>query len=316
MEIVDTLGTYLFLGDTDVSSGAQWRSNMSDGLWFGCMLHGELSIEENGSGKTVWSKGDHALFSLGQSSEIQHEALASSNLKTVFLHIPSDKIEQTLGSEFTDICEAHHPGEIFSIEPSRGAHAETVRALAWQILSCPLTGPMRRCYLTGKSLEMMAVALEPASQMLAWRRSGQVSAGRVAPRKSISAHGAEKDKSSTFSKPRKASKFRAMEMEALHAARDIILKNLHAPSTIQELAAAVAMNPRKLSDGFAELFGSPIYTFTKDKRLAAARLRIEAGETCVSQVAYSMGYTPSHFATEFKKRYGVSPKAFAQNRTH
>jgi AraC family transcriptional activator of pyochelin receptor len=51
----------------------------------------------------------------------------------------------------------------------------------------------------------------------------------------------------------------------------------------------------------------PVYAFVKSRRLDEARYLLEAGETSISGVAQGMGYHPAHFATEFRKRFGVSP---------
>jgi len=146
-------------------------------------------------------------------------------------------------------------------------------AIAWQMRGCTLSGPARRFYLAGKALEMMAEAFTPGD-----------SAAR-APARAWS--------------PR--------DVECFHAARGILVAELAAPPTVSALARRVGTNARKLSEGFADLFGTTVYAFVKARRLEEAKRMFEAGETSVSRVALGLGYQPAHFATEFKRRFGTSP---------
>ncbi len=158
-----------------------------------------------------------------------------------------------------------------------GRVSDLARTVAWQMRGCTLSGPARRLYLAGKALEMMGETfLQPED---------------AAPRGSSLA-------------------WTARDIACFHAARAIVLAELADPPAVTMLARRVGTNARKLSQGFADLFGAPVYTFVKARRLEEARRMIEAGETSISRVAQRFGYQPAHFSTEFKRRFGHAPSAF------
>lgn len=148
-----------------------------------------------------------------------------------------------------------------------------LNGISWQMLSCPLRGASRTLYMTGKALEFI---------------SHLVSNDDVADE-------------------REHARWTARDIECFHAARSILMSDLANPPTVTELARMVGTNARKLGAGFVDLFGAPVYSFVKSRRLEEARSLLESGETSISRVAYSMGYHPAHFSTEFRKRFGISP---------
>ena len=146
---------------------------------------------------------------------------------------------------------------------------------AWQMRGCTLSGPARRFYLAGKALEMIGETfLMPDTGALATSAA-----------------------------------WSARDIECFHAAHEILLAELADPPTVTALARRVGTNARKLGRGFADLFGAPVYTFVKGRRLDEAKRMIELGETSISRVAQRLGYQPAHFSTEFRRRFGHAPSA-------
>ena len=82
----------------------------------------------------------------------------------------------------------------------RASHA--VQALGRQMLACPAQGPLRRMYLSGKALELTALAL------------GALEPARDAPPAGLS----------------------RADVERLHHARDLALANLQDPPGLPDLA--------------------------------------------------------------------------------
>lgn len=70
------------------------------------------------------------------------------------------------------------------------------------------------------------------------------------------------------------------------------------------------MNAHRLNELFRAIFGASVYAFVKEARLDHAKKLLESGDFSVSQAAYSCGYHPAHFSTEFRKRFGVSPSDY------
>lgn len=159
----------------------------------------------------------------------------------------------------------------------RLALPETARTIAWQMLGCPLQGASRRLYMTGKAMEMVAHVLDDTRDSL----------------------------------PVQAPGWPARDIARLHEARSILLAELADPPSVPELARRVGTNAKKLGAGFQALFGTTVYNFVKTSRLDTARLMLEGGETSIAHVARQVGYQPQHFATEFRRRFGVPPTTIA-----
>ncbi|KAF0866097.1 AraC family transcriptional regulator [Pseudomonas sp. LD120] len=151
-------------------------------------------------------------------------------------------------------------------------------ALAQQIATCPLQGPTRSFYLGGKALELTALGVE-----------------------GLLAH--------SESRPQQDSPGNASDIERIHAARDLLLRSLQASPSLSELSRQVGLNPRKLTAGFRQVFGTSVYAYLQEQRLGEAYRLLASGETNVSSAAYRVGYSPAHFSTAFRKRFGVSPKS-------
>lgn len=81
--------------------------------------------------------------------------------------------------------------------------------------------------------------------------------------------------------------------------------------SVSQLAAQVSMSPSGFAHTFRAQTGVSPYRFVKDMRLDQARILLSQNGGAVSGAARAVGYTSvSHFAAEFKRRYGVSPGDF------
>ncbi len=149
-----------------------------------------------------------------------------------------------------------------------------LQVVASQIATCQLKGGTRDLYLGGKALELTALGMQFLADD---RRAGEV--------------------------PRVTS----MEVERIHSARDRLIAFLDNPPTLEELAHTAGMNRRKLTQGFRSVFGASVFEYLQEYRLREAHRLLCSEELNVSTVAYRVGYSPAHFATAFRKRFGVSP---------
>ncbi|WP_231570286.1 AraC family transcriptional regulator [Achromobacter sp. RTa] len=156
--------------------------------------------------------------------------------------------------------------------------APAMQALGNQMLACPVQGALRRMYLSGKALELTALAL-----------------GALQPAPSVApAHGMTRG-----------------DVERLHHARDLVAGNLQDPPSLPELARLAGVNVNKLTTGFRKLFGTSVYAYVRERRMEQAHALLAAGELSVSEAAYACGYTDSHFTKVFQRRYGTLPSSFA-----
>ncbi|ABC21642.1 helix-turn-helix transcriptional regulator [Rhodospirillum rubrum] len=170
-----------------------------------------------------------------------------------------------------------------SLRPRRGEDplmiscpaTKAIQALASQIATCQMDGPIRDFYLGGKALELAALSVQTLS--------GAPATGS--------------DESIT-----------SAEVERIHAARAILVEALREPPTLDQLALRVGMNRRKLTLGFRKVFGTSVFCYLQEYRLREAHRMLCDEEANVSTVAHLVGYSPAHFATAFRKRYGLSPR--------
>lgn len=97
----------------------------------------------------------------------------------------------------------------------------------------------------------------------------------------------------------------------LFQVRDRLLADLSQPPVLSGLAREAGFSVPTLTRGFRRLFGTSPYDLFQQERMQAARLRLLRGEASVSAVAADLGYTnTSHFASAFRKQFGMAPGAF------
>ncbi len=105
-----------------------------------------------------------------------------------------------------------------------------------------------------------------------------------------------------------------LEKEKIMQAREIILRNIHQPPTIPELARMIGINQCYLKKGFKEMFKSTIYEFVIEQRMQRATLLLSLNNQSVSQIAEEIGYSnTSNFSNAFKKYTGRYPSEFVKN---
>ncbi|MEM9808850.1 MAG: AraC family transcriptional regulator [Cyanobacteria bacterium P01_D01_bin.56] len=139
-----------------------------------------------------------------------------------------------------------------------------------QILSCPYSGATRRTYLRRKALKLVTLRLDAMLQL----------------------------------------RLEDAELSCVYQAEAILRKNLVHPPTLEELAKRVGTNRRKLNEGFHKAFYTTPFGYLRNCRLNQANWLLMTSELSVEEVAAAVGYTSrSRFASAFRQRSGVNPKA-------
>lgn len=272
MEHIKTAGLNVFMETGAISKGNEWVSTSGAGYWFGTLLQGHVAVEQDVFGPSVWRSGDAVAFAAGNSLSTNHRALADDRLSAVFMQIEEDAALEILGADVLRIWRQN--------EAQNGKLFSGIgRTIAGQIINCHLQGSARRLYITGKAMEFVAHVIDAAER----QQQGETARQRWTTR----------------------------DLAQFRQAQEILLDRLQDPPTVNELARLVGTNARKLGAGFNDLFGMPVYAFIKTKRLDAARVLLESGGTSVAVVAQRFGYQPQHFATEFRRRFGMSPSQLA-----
>lgn len=156
-----------------------------------------------------------------------------------------------------------------------------IRPILNDIINCGYWGDIKKIYLEGKALELLAVYV------------GEL----------IFENG----------NPDALSKFSPADIEALHLAKKILDGNIISPPTIGRLARMVCLNEYKIKVGFKELFGMPAHAYIIDKRMELARHFLRDRKLSVTETALLVGYNDtSHFAEKFRAKYGVNPSAYTR----
>jgi AraC family transcriptional regulator, transcriptional activator of the genes for pyochelin and ferripyochelin receptors len=149
-----------------------------------------------------------------------------------------------------------------------------------QILYCPYSGVLKRIYLQAKSQELMLLALLP------FMGNGS----KVAPLK-----------------------LKPDEVECLHRAKNVLIKRLGNPPTLKDLAQQAQLNERTLNEGFQQMFGTTVFRYLHEHRLEVARQLLATGDLRIEEVAQQVGFAHrGYFAKAFRKKFGLSPKAYRQ----
>lgn len=99
-----------------------------------------------------------------------------------------------------------------------------------------------------------------------------------------------------------------VENKTLTKAKEILLKNLANPPSIEELAKMCSTNRFSLQENFKKQFNNTIYGYLKDERLKVAFELLKRDDINVSEAAKMVGYgSLSHFTKIFKEKYKTLP---------
>jgi AraC-like DNA-binding protein len=153
------------------------------------------------------------------------------------------------------------------------------QAIASQIIACPVTEVCRSLFLEGKALELLSLHFNLALS--------------------------NNDKRAPLTKS---------DVERIHAARDLLVKNLYDPPSIQKLAALCGLNEFKLKNGFRAYFGDTVHGILVKERMNHALALLRDSDSSVGLVANAVGYSSiGNFIKTFHRQYGVTPGQILKN---
>lgn len=149
--------------------------------------------------------------------------------------------------------------------------------LLQQILYCPYQGMVKRMYLESKAIELMALVLDHEVAI-------------------------QQEELKTVS-------LKPDQLERIHYAKEILLKDHHNPPSLEELAHQAGLNDFILKQGFRYCFGTTVFGLLRSHRLELAKQLLASQNITVAEVAHRVGYAsvPS-FAKAFKRKFGLNPK--------
>ncbi|KMY66242.1 hypothetical protein AAU61_17315 [Desulfocarbo indianensis] len=216
----------------------------------------------------------------------QIEVQGGEHFRALNVYLPPDLLGQLLGEELNAL-----PAPLQRIASGgrsmpfniAGRVDPTMKMIVDQITNCPFTGAVKRVYLQGKAMELIACRL-------AHFRSGA---------------GAEDG----------ACKLTARQVRMVQEAKERLLERFDDPPSLASLARQAGMNPGKLTEGFRRLYGVTAYGLLRQERIARAREALEGGQMNITETAHFFGYSDaSHFIREFARHYGTTPGVFLKAR--
>jgi AraC-like DNA-binding protein len=97
----------------------------------------------------------------------------------------------------------------------------------------------------------------------------------------------------------------------IRKAKEIVIKNMSEPPSLQDLADQVGLTLKKLKTGFKQVYGDTVYGFLFNYKMDYARKLLDSGQFNVNEVGLRIGYsTGSHFIAAFKKKFATTPKKY------
>ncbi len=208
----------------------------------------------------------------------------SAGMPVRMLHIQIDPIllNTFLEGEFDYIptdFRAVVEGSIEKHYYRSGTMISSMQIALYQMMNCPYQGLTKRLFLESKALELVALQLE----QLVFAKNSAKSPPALCP----------------------------TDIERIHEAKDIVIRNMKQPPSLMELARQVGLNDFKLKIGFRQVFGKTAFGFLHEHRMEQSRQLLEEGKMNVKEVSYVVGYMDSgRFSDAFKKQFGVRPSIY------
>jgi AraC family transcriptional regulator len=116
-------------------------------------------------------------------------------------------------------------------------------------------------------------------------------------------------------RPRRRPGQDALDAGTRSALIEFVEDGLESEITLEALADLAGMSVGRFIKAFATAFHATPYQFLLDRRIDRAKGQLLTTSLTISEICTAVGFSsPSHFATAFKRRVGVSPTDYRRNR--
>lgn len=204
---------------------------------------------------------------------------AGERMLFVIIWIELPAFQSFIGGEFDQIpadLRSTVDGSDKNLFNRIGSMTASIKMTVHQILNCPYKGLIKRMYLEGKAIELISHQL------------AKVVYDEKVPKKNLI--------------------LRPDDIERIHEARDILVRNMDNPPSLLELARQVGLNDTKLKRGFRQVFKTTVFGCLYFQRMERARLLLQDGKVNVTEVACEVGYSsPGNFTRAFARHFGCNP---------
>lgn len=143
-----------------------------------------------------------------------------------------------------------------------------------QVEACPFEGSVKRLYLEGKVLELVALCLHYSQGTRASRSAG----------------------------------LSRVDEARMRRVQEYVDSEIREPPSLETLARWAGVSLAKLKRDYKAVFGCAIHQHVVEKRMESAKAYIEKDGMSVKEAAYVCGYkSAAHFREAFRRRYGINP---------
>ena len=151
-----------------------------------------------------------------------------------------------------------------------------------QILYCSYQGMVKRAYLESKVIELIALVFDHERTI----RHGEVKKETLKPK----------------------------QIQQIHYAREILLRDMYNPPSLAELARQVGLNDFLLKKGFRQIFGNTVFGELQTYRLELAKQLLAEGNLSAAEISRLAGYaSPNSFSKAFRQKFGFTPTAYRKS---
>ena len=251
----------------------------------------QVGIALMGEGRTVAIFGEEHLIDAprGLGSFNFNPALAERNLlfrgqiQANYFGINADYLDRLLSTYEM----GEHPSKDVQDKINNGLFMHvpvTTTSEHYRIISdvtnCPLQGGLRNLMLEGSLMQLIALQLHSMGET-------------KAVDKGIS----------------------AQEKETMHGVKEYLDANFIKDHSLSDLSLQFGINQSKLKKNFKALFGVPVIEYVFNLKMNYAHSLIFDHGKYVAEAAPIVGYkNANHFATAFKRKFGVSPSRLKARR--
>lgn len=270
-------GLSLAVIDVAVEAPIERRHSLTDTFIISAVLDGNLDISDLNGIEGGLADGFATVFGLLPEQAFDTVYEPGQHLSWVTIFVDRHRFLELTGFELSELSvDVRNFLSGFARLAYHSVPLSNAAALAiHQILCCELKGPFRRSLYRLKALELTCRVLNALADPAP-------SAGRLTQE----------------------------EIERVDRALAIIQRQLDRPLTINELAASVGLNRKRLQFGFRVRHGDTVGHIYERIRMDRALELIRGSPMSITDIAFETGYEhPASFTRAFKAAFGLSPLA-------
>ncbi|SDZ59650.1 AraC-type DNA-binding protein [Evansella caseinilytica] len=272
-------GMEIVVIDILLKQDLQWRmKDISQIVELNYCVSGNIFCEWNGNERHIGQRTGNICFLedvpvyMETKAGVRHQSIEVRLCPDGLLQYAADPLEKQEMEKWLQ----RHRGRIDDCPDS-----PAIRKCVFDLLQCSYRGTMKRLYMEGKAMELIALFEDGERYGEALRAAEQ----------------------QLLLKPD--------DIDRLQHVRKMILRRLENPLSIRDLSRFAGINEYKLKKGFRQLFGMTIFEYVRWKRMEKALLLMENERMNVGETASALGYSNmSNFTAAFRKQYGCNPSDY------